>query len=154
MKKIVVLSDTHGNYSSLEILLPIINENDILIHLGDHDSDLKFFEREIKSKIYSVKGNCDGGGEDLIIEVDGVKILLTHGDRYGVKTSLYKLTLRAQELGVNAVFYGHTHLFNITEIDGVTYCNPGSLSRYGECSYGYAVIYNGKLTVSVVPLNR
>ena len=52
MKKIVVLSDTHGNYSSLEKLLPIINENDILIHLGDHDSDLKFFQREIKSKIY------------------------------------------------------------------------------------------------------
>lgn len=152
MKRIVILSDTHGNYAGIEKLLPIINENDFLFHLGDHDFDLKAFEREIKAKIYSVKGNCDGGGDDLLLEIDGVKILLTHGDRYGVKSSLYKLTLRAKELGVKAVFYGHTHVSNVEEIDGVVYFNPGSLSRYGESFYGYVVIYDGKISVSAVPL--
>lgn len=151
MKKIVIISDTHGNYSGVEKLLPIINESDYLFHLGDHDSDIKVFERNIKAEIHTVKGNCDGGGDDVVIEIDGVKILITHGDRYGVKSSLYKLTLRAKELDVKVVLYGHTHISNILEIDGIIYCNPGALSRYGQSSYGYAVVYDGKISVSVIP---
>ena len=152
MKKIVVISDTHGNISLIEKLLPIINESDYLIHLGDGIKDLVPFMRDIKAETIWVYGNCDGGGEDKIIEIDGLKILLTHGDRHGVKNSLYALHARAKEEQVSVVFYGHTHVYSIIEEEGVTLINPGSLNDFLERSYCYAVIYGGKITAKIVPI--
>jgi putative phosphoesterase len=137
----------------LEKLKGIMLESDFIIHLGDHYSDMRPFEKEIYKKLYTVKGNCDGGGLDEILEVDGYKILLTHGDKYGVKSSLYKLLLRAKELGVNAVFYGHTHIANVEEIDGITFVNPGNMQSFIEKSYCYAVLHNGKLIAKTVTIN-
>ena len=154
MKTIVAISDTHGNYSAIEKLLPIINENDYLFHLGDHDEDLKIFDSAIKCDVHAVKGNCDGGGEDKIIIVDGVKLLLTHGDRYGVKTSLYKLLVRAKEVGAQAVFYGHTHKADIIYEDGVYLINPGAMTFFGNNSYCYTVVSNGKITPTIVELRK
>ncbi|MBR1968187.1 MAG: metallophosphoesterase [Clostridia bacterium] len=152
MKKIVVISDTHGDYRAIDKLLPIINESDYLFHLGDFYRDIRAYERELKCKLYSVLGNCDGGGDDELITIDGVKILLTHGDRYGVKSSKYKLLMRAKELGVKVVFYGHTHISDIEEIDGIYLINPGALSSYNNPTYCYAVIYDKKVSASIVSL--
>ena len=105
---------------------------------------------ELGAKIYSVKGNCDGGGADQIIEIEGVKVLLTHGDKYGVKNCLLNLSFRAKELGVNAVFYGHTHIANIEVIDKITFINPGCMTSFGQKSYCYAVFHQGKLTAKIV----
>ena len=153
MKTFFIVSDTHGHTSHLEKLKGIMLESDFIIHLGDHASDMRPFERELYKKLYTVKGNCDGGGLDEILEVDGYKILLTHGDKYGVKSSLYKLLLRAKELGVNAVFYGHTHIAKIEEIDGITFINPGNMQSFIEKSYCYAVLHNGKLIAKTVSVN-
>ena len=67
-----------------------------------------------------------------------------------VSTSLYKLTLRAKELGANVVFYGHTHIPLIEEIDGIKLVNPGAMNGYTEKSYCYAVFHQGKVTVKNV----
>ena len=150
MKTIVVLSDTHGNFKAIDKILPIINESDYLFHLGDHDSDIKAYRNDVKAKVYSVKGNCDGGGDDLTVEVEGVKILLTHGDRYGVKRSIYPLYLKAKEIGVNLVCYGHTHDASILEQDGIFLVNPGCANGFYANSYCYIVIHNGKITSKLV----
>ena len=150
MKTAIVLSDTHRNFSALEKLLPKMLENDFVFHLGDNEGDILSYKKELGSKIYSVKGNCDGGGEDYVLEVENVKILLTHGDKYGVKSSLYKLLLRAKELNADAVFYGHTHAAQIEKIEGITFINPGCMTSYGQKSYCYAVFHDGKLTVKIV----
>ena len=152
MKKIVVLSDTHGNFSAIDKLIPIINESDFVFHLGDYDRDINAYGKEIKTKVYSVKGNCDGGGDDEILEIDGVKILLTHGDRYSVKSTLYKLFLRAKEVGATAVFFGHTHQPEITEMEGVQMINPGCMTRFSQNTYCYAVIHQGKLIAKIVEM--
>ena len=152
MKKITVISDTHGNISALEKLLPIMKESDYVFHLGDFNKDIKLYEKELGGRVYSVLGNCDGGGSDCVLEIDGVKILLTHGDRYGVKQSNYKLSLAAKELGVKVVFYGHTHDAKIEEIDGITLVNPGCMTRFSENTYCYAVIYDGKVIHKIVSL--
>lgn len=150
MKTIIAISDTHGNFPAIDKILPIINESDYCIHLGDHQSDLLAYRTDLKCKYYSVKGNCDGGGEEQVIEIDGIKILITHGDRYGVKQSLYKLFLRAKELGVNLVLYGHTHIADIIEKDKITMVNPGAMTRYGQNSYAYIVIHNKKIVCKIV----
>ena len=150
MKTAIVLSDTHNNFSALEKLLPKMLENDFVFHLGDNQSDILSYRKELGAKIYSVKGNCDGGGADQIIEIESVKILLTHGDKYGVKNSLLNLVFRAKELGVKAVFYGHTHIADIEVIDGITFINPGCMTSFNQKSYCYAVFHQGKLTAKIV----
>ena len=152
MKKITVISDTHGNIGALEKLLPVMKESDYVFHLGDYNKDIELYRKELGDKIYSVLGNCDGGGNDCVIEIDGVKILLTHGDRYGVKQSNYKLSLRAKELGVSVVFYGHTHVAEIETVDGVYLINPGCMTRYSQNMYCYTVIYDNKIVPKIVPL--
>ena len=151
MKSIIIVSDTHGNIGALERLYPLMKENDVTVHLGDYCSDILPFPN-IK-ELYTVKGNCDGGGEERVIDVDGMKILLTHGNVYGVKNSLFKLYLRAKELNVGAVFYGHTHRADVTVKDGITFINPGSLARFGEQSYCYAAVHGGRITAKIVKLN-
>ncbi|MBQ3115567.1 MAG: metallophosphoesterase [Clostridia bacterium] len=153
MKRVVILSDTHGNFSAIEKLLPIMEEADMVFHLGDHQSDILAYQKELKGKIYSVKGNCDGGGDEQVLTIEGVKVLLTHGNRYNVKQSLYKLQLRAEELGVDVVFFGHTHSAVETETNKIKYVNPGAMSGFFEKSYCYAVFYNGTLTTKIVPIN-
>lgn len=150
MKTFFIVSDTHGHTAPLEKLRGVMNESDYVVHLGDHASDMRPFERELYKKLYVVKGNCDGGGNDEIIEVDGYKILLTHGDGYGVKSSLYKLLLKAKELKANAVFYGHTHIARIEEIDGIVFINPGNMRDFIDKTYCYAVLHDGKLTAKIV----
>jgi len=150
VKKIIIISDTHGNLSAMEKLLPIMKESDYVFHLGDFARDIKQFEREFDNKIFSVKGNCDGGGEDLLIEIDGVKMLLTHGDKYSVKWSLLKLKYKAKELGVRVVFYGHTHNADILDEDGIYFINPGCMNRFTDKSYCYAVLVDGKIVPSIV----
>ena len=41
MKKILILSDTHGNGKALEKLSPLVAENDYVIHLGDGVGDMR-----------------------------------------------------------------------------------------------------------------
>ena len=150
MKTVIVLSDTHANFSALEKLLPKMKENDYVFHLGDYERDLLAYQKELNGKLRSVKGNCDGGGNDLILEIENLKIMLTHGDRYSVKRSNFNLLLRAKEVGANVVFYGHTHCADIEEIDGITFINPGCCNRWSENTYCYAVLNNGKITAKIV----
>ena len=149
MKKLLILSDTHGNISAMEKLKDIMAESDYIIHLGDNEKDINLY-KEFSQKIFSVAGNCDGGGIDKIVEIEGLKILLTHGDKYGVKSTLTNLFFHAKEIGVNVVMFGHTHSALIEQIEGITFINPGALKGYFDKSYCYAVIYNGKITTKIV----
>lgn len=152
MKTLLILSDTHGNLEGINKLLPLMSESDYVIHLGDYCRDFRDMPPEIYDKLYFVKGNCDGGGEDAFIEIEDLKIMLTHGDRYGVKQSLTKLYLKGKETGVNVVLYGHTHIHNIEEYNGITFINPGTLSLYGKKTYCYAVIHKDKITAKIVEI--
>lgn len=147
MKTFVIISDTHGNRSALQKLTPIIKENDYLIFLGDGILDVYSYKNLPKEKLITVLGNCDGGSGEEVIEVENVKILITHGHEYGVKNSLQKLFLRAKEVGATVALYGHTHVADIIEHDGVTLINPGTLSRYSaKNSYCYMVVHNKNVT--------
>ena len=150
MKTLLIVSDTHGNIEGVKNLSKIMGECDYVFHLGDFCTDLRGLDSEIYDKLYFVKGNCDGGGDDLFLEIEDVKIMLTHGDRYGVKSSLTKLYLKAKERGVSVVFYGHTHTPIEEEYDGVKFINPGTLSIYGNKTYCYAVINKDKITTKIV----
>lgn len=155
MKKIVIISDTHGNYQGVEKLLPIIAENDYVIHLGDGARDLGAVWDAYPDKAYACAGNCDYSSplpSDGELEIEGVKLYYCHGHQYGVKTELISLSLEAKRRGCQIALYGHTHLPKISQREGVTLINPGSLKRnVGEGgSYCYLVINKDKFTPVLV----
>lgn len=144
MKKFIVFSDLHGDRRSLQKLLPLIKENDGGFFAGDGASDVIGLGME---NLYCVRGNCDGSGQsEMVVEVEGIKILLTHGHEYGVKGGLFRLYYRAKELDVRVVIFGHTHQPLVEEQDGILFLNPGSCSQFClEKSFIYLCIENSKV---------
>lgn len=158
MKKLFVLSDTHRRTDQIKKLLLPMTESDYVIHLGDYVSDMDPFADLLGDKLIRVRGNGDFGSrvpEDLVLEVEGVKLFLTHGHRYRVKSTLVNLGIEAMSKDCAAALYGHTHLGDITEFDGVKMINPGSLSSSmsGVLSYCYLIIYGGKILPKIVEVD-
>ena len=95
----------------------------------------------------AVKGNCDSFcgcsmGDDpaeRVLEIEGHRILLTHGHLHGVKASLIPLASSAQAAGCDIALFGHTHIYTerYQAINGSAVClfNPGSIGM-GDHSYG------------------
>lgn len=142
--RILVVSDTHGNYSLLHQVVKAAGPVDLLIHAGDGGSDLAKLARDFPTlSLAAVAGNCDhfsSRPRELLLELGGQKIFVTHGDRYQVKWDLLRLFLEGQERGVNLIVFGHTHRPLINYERGIMLFNPGSLSRNntGEPpSYGW-----------------
>ena len=155
MKKIVVISDTHGNKSAIDKLYPLFNECDYVIHLGDTSSDGQLIRKAFGNKVYLLNGNCDAfklGQDEIVLDAEGVKIFACHGDRYGVKSGYDRLAYKAEELGCSVALFGHTHCATEFQIGNVTLFNPGSLSRYSQNSYLYLVISNGRAVGKIVNL--
>ena len=155
MKKLVIISDSHGNLKGVSELLPLMAENDYVIHLGDGAGDMREARSLYPEKVYSCGGNCDFFSplpEDGELEIEGVKIYFCHGHRYGVKSELLSLALEAKRRECDIALYGHTHIPLITEKEGVTLINPGALRHsVGKGgSYCYLVINGKKFTPVIV----
>ncbi len=150
--RLIVVSDSHGRREPIELLYRQY-PNDGIIHLGDHISDARWMrERTQGHPVYGVKGNCDPydqGPEEFVLELEDQKILICHGHRYGVKSSLGALLAAAKAKGVNGVFFGHTHQPLMERREGLLLLNPGSL-KMGD--YAIIEIEEGKL--KGVLLNR
>ena len=128
---IAVVSDTHRMIKYIDAAKEIIKDADILVHLGDNIEDVELLEKGFKGEVYAVAGNCDYSRKypkEAIIEVNGRKIFFTHGDLYGVKSSINNIYYRGRELEVDIVLFGHTHKQLIEEESGIIIMNPGSIS--------------------------
>lgn len=138
----LVLGDSHG---VLDFALRAVKEAgkvDFLLHTGDFYRDGIQLAAATGIPSRTVAGNSDGRSEgpgEEVVELNGRKILLTHGHRLGIKFSLVKLVARGLELGADAVIYGHTHAANIEREGRLLLFNPGSISLprdQGRPSYG------------------
>ena len=153
MTTVTVLSDTHGNRRAIDKIGNILEESDIIIHLGDTSSDGSYISKQYGKKTVLINGNCDPlklGENEVVKEIEGVKIFATHGHLYSAKSTLLKLAQRAKELGCGIVLYGHTHTASEDEIDGVTLINPGNMTRYSQNGYCYLAIHEWKAVNKIV----
>ena len=128
---IAVVSDTHRMNKFINLAKESIKDADILIHLGDNIEDVEILKRNFNGKVYAVAGNCDYSSKypkEGIIDVCGKKIFYTHGDLYGVKSSINNIYYKGRELGADIVLFGHTHQQLIERGEGVILMNPGSVS--------------------------
>ncbi|WP_353894243.1 metallophosphoesterase [Proteinivorax hydrogeniformans] len=143
--KIIVLSDTHGDKRFLKEAVHLLKGKDLLIHLGDNYDDFLWLVNQTNIKGYAVKGNCDpysNANEVEVIQIEGIKIMLTHGHNYGVKSGLLNLLYCGLEKDADIVLFGHTHVNHKEVSQEVTLLNPGSpvLPRGGTSSYGIITV--------------
>ncbi len=156
-KYLTVFSDSHGEKRNVCRLIGDCSVSDKVVFLGDGLGDLiELFEFE--EKLVKVAGNCDfslTAKKQATFELDGVRFLAVHGDLYGVKSGLKRLTEYAKQKGVKVVLYGHTHKPLISVADGVTLINPGTLSSYGTAeTFAFITVNNGNVDCKIIPLNK
>ena len=153
MTRILLVSDSHGYDTFMEMMLDRHSEVDCVFHLGDGASDLPRLRRYAKCPVLAVRGNCDGFGEEPAerqYEAEGERLFLTHGHLYRVKYRLDALAYRAEELGAQAALYGHTHRQALDRDGGVLLINPGS-ARVGD--YGLLTLEAGKMDVQLLNIS-
>lgn len=153
--KILVFSDSHGNSKNIKNALEIHGGVcDLVIFLGDGIKDIEYIKEKYPDiTFYIVKGNCDlfqGGYQGTsVLDLDGIRVLITHGHLYNAKYGYERLVYAALENEADAVFFGHTHIPTDEIVDcgqkRVHLFNPGSIGHGG--TYG-VVNTSGKVLVS------
>lgn len=139
MMRILVVSDTHGDYYALREVLRMERRAELVIHLGDGEDDVSQVKAEFPEKQFlQVRGNNDWGSRLETAQeckINGIKIFYTHGHTYNVKLGEYALLSAARDRKANIVLYGHTHTPDDRFEDGLYIMNPGALGgRHG--TYG------------------
>jgi len=119
MKRILILSDTHGLLRPE--VLDYLATADIIIHGGDINTQAIVDKLRACAPLYIVRGNNDKEwAEDLpqslTFAVEGVRFFLIHNGAH----------IPADLSGVDVVVYGHSHKYACKEENGVLWLNPGS----------------------------
>ena len=167
----LILSDSHGRADLVKEAIRRVRPDGILF-AGDGLRDLTYCDHPILTEgcpLWAVAGNCDWitsplivGGRTLepeteeLIAVEGIRILLMHGHKYGVKSGLGRAVARAAQRDADVLIFGHTHAplelhlrpdsaradFSVTK--PLTLFNPGSLGDR-RSSFGTLTVRDGQL---------
>jgi putative phosphoesterase len=140
--KIGILSDTHGKFMTALRAVTLLQQQgvDVLIHCGDVGDEQCLDALAGVGKAYFVFGNNDFDRQGLrsygdtigvqclqtfgVVEVDGKKIAVTHGDDARIMSRL----LRADS-GIDYLLSGHTHVRDDQRVGTIRWINPGALYR-------------------------
>lgn len=166
--KILFISDIHGIIQNLD-RIKYLEEKcnfDKIVNLGDiyncssliknlltvNPTVVKNFLNKFKSKLLTLKGNCDSNNDleisalpkcknIAVINVDNLNIYCTHGDYYNIDRN-------SQFNAGGVLIYGHFHIPYIKKKNNMTYVCVGSVSlprdKYGPT---YAIYENRKITI-------
>lgn len=148
--RVGIISDSHGSLSLLEKVIKKMGEVDAYIHLGDYITDADTVLKKTEKKYIVVKGNCDiqEGEEEVVIQLAGKKLLITHGHQYNIKSGYNNIYYRTREEKADIVLFGHTHMPVSLWYKGRLFFNPGSIAfpRGGSlASYGVIDIVDGEI---------
>lgn len=139
--KVMCISDIHGSIENLKRAIERLREENAekLLILGDFSSyyhsssDFEVAEilNNMAGSIIAVKGNCDNSYVDDLfhfglgylktIDINGIKVTLTHGHIYNRNN----LPENCGEIFLS----GHTHVGMIEKIGDRIIANPGSISK-------------------------
>ena len=136
MKKILLISDTHGYID--DTILKYVKDSDITIHAGDIGNHKLIDNIKKHTLFFGVFGNIDDFivrsilKESEIIEIENHKFLITH---IAGKSPFYNLKTKKliNNEKPNILIYGHSHLLKV-EFDkrnNLTAINPGAAGKHG-----------------------
>ena len=150
--RVGVFSDSHGDHEALDELLERMGVLDAACFLGDVARDAEHLRERLEAMpnqppLYAVRGNNDYYSTctlpwELLIELGGVPIYMTHGHRL---VSLMNLAYKAQECGAQVALFGHTHQALCETAQGVLLLNPGSAGNFCR---------GGRARASVLEINK
>jgi putative phosphoesterase len=148
-----LISDTHG------LVRPAVFDAfagvRMILHAGDV-GDGVLEELRVIAPVRAVRGNTDPAGRDglpdsLDIDVDGVRVHVSHGHELGVPTPDELFATYSADI----IVYGHTHRQLVTRA-GERWCvNPGAAGprRFNlRPSLALLTIQAGKIAVELVEL--
>lgn len=169
--KIATVSDSHDHKDNILNAVSIINERGVeaLIHCGDYVAPFvkRWFDRlddSIKENFFGVFGNNDGervflkrnlgqicqfteNGHELIIELEGKKIFISHMPRPATIGAL------ASSGNFDIILFGHTHQLQQKKLDtGVIILNPGELCGYLTGNSTFAIIDTENMEIEIISL--
>lgn len=146
--KILVLSDSHSSLRFMRRCVELIKPQAV-VHLGDYYDDAETLKELYPHiELHQVPGNCDRYRcppwvhDRLCYDVCGVRLFMTHGHKYGVKSNTAMLVAEARTMGAQAALYGHTHQAEAyQEPGGMWVMNPGT-AGYGGGTAGILEVEN------------
>ena len=122
MKRVIILSDTHGLLRTE--VLGYLSQADVIIHGGDINTQSIVDKLQEYAPLYIVRGNNDkdwaeGLPQCLTFTIEGVRFFLVHN----------KKDVLSDLSDTNVVVYSHSHKYALEERNGVLWLNPGSCGR-------------------------
>ena len=136
MKKILLLSDTHGHIDAT--MLKYIKQADEVWHAGDIGTTQVTDQIESYTKLRAVYGNIDGGelrksfSEKQMFKIEGVKVFMIHIGGY---PNRYSQTAREiiQKYPPDLFISGHSHILKVMfdKKYNFLHMNPGAAGKYG-----------------------
>ena len=122
MKRIAILSDTHGLLR--EEVKDELKLADIIIHAGDINTQAIVDELKSFAPLFIVRGNNDkewasNMPEQLQITIEGLRFFIVHN----------KKEIPKDLKDVDVIVYGHSHKYDMIEEKDVLMINPGSCGK-------------------------
>lgn len=146
--EVLIVSDNHKDEYRLEELVNIYrNDMDLWLHCGDSEFGIN---HSLWETFKTVRGNMDWENQFPEVRIEKVEdevFAVLHGHKHQVKYSLDAMAEVASENDAKIVFYGHTHIAEVSKMDDIYFINPGSISQpRGSLRVGSYAIYekNGK----------
>lgn len=132
MTKVVILSDNHFQRKEMMGILEKHRDATAIIHCGDSQYSVN---DEIFNGVITVKGNNDFQKFDRekVVKIDGLVFYISHGHEqyvyFDTKPNVRgtnEFVEHARTFNADIAIYGHTHVAEVHEHDGVLVINPGS----------------------------
>lgn len=125
--RVGLISDTHGKLRPQ--VLELFDGVDVILHAGDIGAAGIITELQTLAPVHAVHGNTDDFElsaqyhEVVSVTLEGIRITVTHGHRFGSPTPTL---LRRNFADADVVIYGHTHVPLIDRAARPLIINPGA----------------------------
>ena len=153
--RVLVISDSHGNYPWALKAHELAGPVDQIIHLGDGAEDARLMEQVLEVPVLRVGGNCDPDPSlprEITVDFGPCRVYLTHGNSLLVKSGLRQLIGRGIEVGAGVVLYGHTHRPAVLRESGMLLVNPGTLKQGFPASYAILTLTGTEASAEIFGL--
>lgn len=132
--KVLIISDSHGRNDDVAQVMEQVGTFDMMIHLGDVERGDEYIRSIAKcppEQVHFVSGNNDYNLDlpyEKTIDIEGYRVLLTHGHRFYVNGGISHLREYAVANHYDIAMFGHTHVPYLGKDEDVKIINPGSIS--------------------------
>ena len=136
MKKILLLSDTHGHVD--DHMMKYVKESDEVWHAGDIGTTQVTDTISSLKPLRAVFGNIDnhelrlGFPEELLFECEDINIYMTHiGGRPGRYAK--GISEKIKSIKPKIFICGHSHILKIQydKVNQLLFINPGAIGKHG-----------------------